>query len=242
MPEYSISTRYSSSLTSSNTTGFNSKAPPGLSTTSATVSMFVEVVFSMMLADRLIDNFPQRVGTVSETTLGYFSEFAYRSVNILSGIASPHTIVAAIAAIRILLFHPLARGPNCMVKGCVNKCGKMKRMTTAYPDIHYPVVISNPQRLHPESGQASVDQNPGHHELYVIDNSILSKIQDFYCALENWYSVPYNFKLIGSSQPQHSTCLQLQSPSFSLLTMSAFAIIVSAMAPTESATWELSES
>jgi len=35
----------------------------------------------------------------------------------------------------------------------VNECYMMEMMTTAYPDIDYPVVIPSPQRLHPENGQ-----------------------------------------------------------------------------------------
>jgi hypothetical protein len=52
--------------------------------------MLVKVVFSMMLADRSIDDFLQRDGTVSETTLGCFSGFARGSGDILSCVASPH--------------------------------------------------------------------------------------------------------------------------------------------------------
>jgi hypothetical protein len=126
-----------------------------------------------------------------------------------------HTITAAIAAIRILLFHPLARGLICMVKGCVKDWGKMERMTTAYPDIHYPVVIPSPQRLHPESGQTAVDQSPGHHELYVIDNSILSKIQNFYCALENWYFVPTISNLLAL--PSTTTKLDMSATSVTII-------------------------
>jgi hypothetical protein len=126
-----------------------------------------------------------------------------------------HTITAAIAAIRILLFHPLARGLICMVKGCVKDWGKMERMTTAYPDIHYPVVIPSPQRLHPESGQTAVDQSPGHHELYVIDNSILSKTQNFYCALENWYFVPTISNLLAL--PSTTTTLDMSATSVTII-------------------------
>jgi hypothetical protein len=37
-----------------------------------------------------------------------------------------------------------------MVKEFVNECEKLEGMTTAYPDICYPVVIPSPQRSHPE--------------------------------------------------------------------------------------------
>jgi hypothetical protein len=97
------------------------------------------------------------------------------------------------------------------------------------------------QRLHSENGQGIVNRlhvNLRHRQLYIIENPKphTRTLHLVFCSLksQNHFLLP--------TQLQYSTCLQLQSLASSLHTMSAYAIIVSAMDPTEFATWELLES